>query len=490
MKVLWAGSLALLIACSSNGGSSAAGGASNGGSSASGGASNGGSSAAGGSSGASGSPCKLPGGVTLRPIDGGPNYYCSNGFKYACSSSFNGMSWDDPRFFPIGDDYPFYPSHSTSTFKDLGLNFAHRVTADTDLSLLRNAGIWALPQPGEGKNPGAETIGFHVEEPAGWSSIVSQVNGAGSDLTGRLLQISCTWNQLFYGTYAGTPCGDTSMPYVMSCPISTATGNVHLNVPGDDVYWFAGSGVTGIQYDGGMIYTGKGNATPDQMARGSNYGDMVDTMRSWLTKYPAPVGAPYIETDDGLLTGTGVRRITPPELNWAVWSTIVHGARWILYFGTTSNYGDGNTFGFSQSVLPGQTISMYDQAKATDTLIKDLAPIINAPFALNYASVSPAGYTFPKAHLVWDNGIDIMTKYYTGGGFSNAAGSFGDGFYIFSSVRGSESQTNVKATFTVAGQYTGPVTVVDENRTLQAANGVFSDTFAKATDVHIYRICN
>src|SRR5579862_9048323 len=59
----------------------------------------------------------LPTGVTLQQIDGGPNYYCSNGFTYACSSTFNGMSWDDPRFFPIGDDYPFYPSNSTATFK-------------------------------------------------------------------------------------------------------------------------------------------------------------------------------------------------------------------------------------------------------------------------------------------------------------------------------------------------------------------------------------
>jgi hypothetical protein len=224
------------------------------------------------------------------------------------------------------------------------------------------------------------------------------------------------------------------------------------------------------------------------MARGSNYGDMVDSMRGWFGPTSSAPVCPYIETDDGLLTGSGVRRITPPEFNWAVWSTIVHGARCLMYFGTTSRYGDGSTFGFSQTVLPGQATSMYNQAIATDGMVKNLAPVINSPFALNYASVTPAGYTFPAPHLVWDNGIDVMTKYYTGGSYSNSTGNFANGLYIFSSVRGSETQKNITATFKTADGYTGPVTVVGENRTVQATNGIFSDTFASASTVHVYEI--
>jgi len=221
---------------------------------------------------------------------------------------------------------------------------------------------------------------------------------------------------------------------------------------------------------------------------------MVDQMRDWLTptksnltSYSAPT-CPYIETEDGLLTDSGKREITPPELNWAVWSTIIHGARCIMYFGTTSNYGSGATFGFSQNVLPGQTVSMYNQAIATDGEVKNLAPIINSPFALHYASVTPAGYTFPTAHVVWDTGIDISTHYYTGGGYTNSTGTFANGFYIFASVRGSESQSNINASFTTADGYTGPVTVVGENRTVPATGGHFSDTFAHASTVHVYDI--
>ncbi|MEJ0073155.1 MAG: hypothetical protein WDN27_03710 [Candidatus Saccharibacteria bacterium] len=42
----------------------------------------------------------------------------------------------------------------------------------------------------------------------------------------------------------------------------------------------------------------------------------------------------------------------------------------------------------------------------------------------------------------------------------------------------------------MAGGYTGPVTVVNESRTVQATNGVFSDAFANGTAVHIYQVPN
>lgn len=437
------------------------------------------------------SPPSLPTGVTLQQIDGGPNYYCSNGFTYACSSSFNGESWDDPRFFPILDSYSFYPANSPATFKDLGLNTSIAVTSDTDLSQLRNNGIWAILNPGEGTNVGAETVGWHIEEPSTWSQITSTASSAGSGLTGRFLEPSFTWDELVYGGISGTPCGTATMDETMSCT-SGMPSNVHLNIPSADIYWFACSTIAFCGYTGSQVYGQPSNLTPDQLARGSNYGDMVDSMRTWDTTYPAPV-APYIETEDGL-AGSGSREITPPELNWAVWDTITHGARQILYFGTTSNFGSGPTFGFSQSTLSGQSISMYNQAKDTNTLVKNLAPVINSPFALHYATNNVGGYTFPTAHIQLDNGLDTMTKYYTGGTYTNSAGTFNNGFYIFANVRGSETQTNVHATFTTADGYSGPVTVINggtgapTSYTVTATNGVFSDTFAKATDMHVYQI--
>lgn len=441
----------------------------------------------------SGSSGGLPSGVSLQQIDGGPSYYCSSGFTDACNAG-----WDNSSFFPILDDYAFYSSNSTSTFKALGLTSSVRVTGGTDMSTLRNAGITAIAADDAASNFGSETVGGHIEEPSSWSDITGQASSLNSlfGLSGRFLQGSFTWNQLFYENLDGSSCGGSgtmTMQEVFSCT-SGMPGGKHLNIATDDLYYFAGSGNSSIQYEGGNVENNNGTATAAQMARGSNYGDMVDIMRGWLSPpaQDAPI-APYIETEDGLLTGSGVREITPPELNWAVWSTILHGARMVIYFGTTSNYGSESTFGFSQSVLPGQSISMYTQGQDTNTLVENLAPIINSPFALNYASVSPAAYTFPTEDLGWSNtpGIDVMTKYYTGGSFTNSSGTFGNGFYIIASPRAAETATNVAATFKIPGNYSGPVNVIDTSTgaptksTLTVSNHQITDTFAHAYDTHI-----
>ena len=81
-----------------------------------------------------------------------------------------------------------------------------------------------------------------------------------------------------------------------------------------------------------------------------------------------------------------------------------------------------------------------------------------------------------------------MVKYYTGGTYTNSTGTLTNGFYIFATPRNPETQTNIPATFTTADNYTGPITVIGENRTIQATNGHFTDTFAHASTVHIYQI--
>jgi hypothetical protein len=360
-----------------------------------------------------------------------------------------------------------------------------RFTSQTDFAAIRAAGIYAIQDGPGGTNTGAETVGFHVEEPSSWADIGAQVNSF-KPLASRFLHLSATWNQFVYGGYSGTP-APGGMNAVMSSPISTSIGNVHLNLPSDDIYWFASSATSfGQQYPGGRIYNNGTALTVDQMARGDHYGDMVDMMRGWVTTYPAPVCAPYIESEDGLV-GAGSRRILPQEFNWAAWSTLVHGARCLMYFGTTSNFGSASTFGFGTSILPGASVSMATQATATNGMVANLARILNAPFAVSYATVTPSGYRFPTQNLSLANGIDIMSKWYTDGPYTNSTGSFDNGFYIFTTVRGSEAQSNISATFTLAGAPSkSGVPVVGEGRTVNIVNGQFTDTFANAYAVHIY----
>jgi len=132
-------------------------------------------------------------------------------------------------------------------------------------------------------------------------------------------------------------------------------------------------------------------------------------------------------------------------------------------------------------------ISNYAQVKATNLLIKNLARIINSPFALGFASVTPAGYLFPIPNgNISMTGIDICVKWYQGGAFSNSSGTFNNGFYIFAQPRASENASNISATFIVKSGTS--VAVIGENRSIPIIGGQFTDIFARGLTVHIYQI--
>jgi hypothetical protein len=57
---------------------------------------------------------------------------------------------------------------------------------------------------------------------------------------------------------------------------------------------------------------------------------------------------------------------------------------------------------------------------------------------------------------------------------------------LFATTRNAKTDTSISATFTVAS---GSVaTVINESRTINIVAGQFTDVFAHAYDVHIYRI--
>ncbi len=84
-------------------------------------------------------------------------------------------------------------------------------------------------------------------------------------------------------------------------------------------------------------------------------------------------------------------------------------------------------------------ITIYNQVKATNASLKSLANVLNAPFALGYVSASPAGYVYPQFSISgwFDSGIGVMAKVYNGH------------FYVFAMYDGSESSSNITATFTI-----------------------------------------
>jgi hypothetical protein len=417
-------------------------------------------------------PSRTLAGVTLSPIDGGPHYYCSHGFTYACEAG-----WDNPSFFPIGIWYGTILSQSdVNRWKDLGINTAFRTTANTDLPLLRSNGLFAIVAD-DGSGPetpglGSETVGLlSYDEPSTYSAGVSMPLSSVPDSVqdGRFWYINDTWNFLAYGGLSPV----SSSAEVLSNMVSTPNGTPrHIDINSVDMYWFAGASGS-LPYEGQILYRLKSLMPQDEVKCGCRYGDQVDALRALQHGHDSAPIAQFVEDGGPYTQDTAASDyITPPEMNWAVWSSIIHGARMIVYFNHSfagpAPSDDNFAQGYYQTVQPGQTTSIYAQAKATDALIAKLAPVINSPTASGYLSVSPPARTF--------SGIETMVKYYNGH------------FYIFADTRDTETASSIHATFTIKDASATSVAVVGENRTLPVTGGSFSDTFASGSTVHIYEV--
>ena len=345
-------------------------------------------------------PPVLPAGVTLQQIDGGPTYYADHGFTNAAS-----MGWDNPNFFAIG---PFDSSYNSqtdiTTWSALGWN-TDFADGGVTLSLAASYGISVIEQNLSGSY-GTNVVGLlSQDEPSTFADGVSTPlsSTANSVQNGRFWWMNNTWSWDWGQGLSGAPAPGTPAS-ILSDLVKTPDGTTrHIDINSIDLYWFAGSrdpswsgymlGSTGL---GKLLYNLPSGMTADQAQRGSNYGDLIDIERSYqVGSNPAPIYA-FIE-DGQPFTGStnGSTYITPAELNWATWSSLIHGARGIIYFDHSfSGPGAGNVDvedPYYQTVQPGQTISIYGQIKATDALVKQLAPVLNSPFAMNYVTVRPAG---------------------------------------------------------------------------------------------------
>jgi hypothetical protein len=413
----------------------------------------------------------LPPGVTLQEIDGGRNYYSSHGFTYAHTAG-----WDDSTFFPIGPWLaPILSQADATRWLDLGLNTAFGLTANSNVALMRTNGLWLVAQM---ETPltnqcGSETVGLIAADEADpWPAVRTTPNALQDH---RFWWTNQTWNFIEYGDIGGVPAGK-----VLDTMLTTPNGTKrHLDLQSTDIYWFASvntsQGSSQLNYyAGGLIYNLGRNMVADEVRRGGHYGSMVDKIRPYqVGHYPAPIGqivengGPYGED------ATVASYATPPELNWGVWSSIIHGARFIVYFnhsfGGPAQSQDNFANNYYKTIQSGQTISMYNQAKATNALVKQLAPVLNSQTALGYVTVSPAAATF--------SGIEVMAK--------SSRGQF----YIFADTRVSQTATNISATFTIKNTGAASVTVVNESRTIPITNGgtTFTDVFASASTVHIYQ---
>jgi len=151
------------------------------------------------------------------------------------------------------------------------------------------------------------------------------------------------------------------------------------------------------------------------------------------------------------------KKATPLQVRCEVWMSLVHGSRGLIYF--VHEWKPR----FNESALLDDP-EMLAAITAINRQIARLAPVLNSPTLKDAVSVACESE---------ENPVDVLAK------------QKGGALYLFAvGMRGE----NAKATFHL-GKVSGErrVEVLDENRTLVAKDGVFTDQFAP-WEVHLYRI--
>jgi hypothetical protein len=382
--------------------------------------------------------------VLLREVDGGPKYY----------NRFSNPLPSDPNFFPLGVWFESVVGSNADLDKDAGLNLYVGLTSDSKLSLVQRNGMRAILQQKEWR-----TNHTAINSPvvAGWELFdeidMQQGPGQGyATLNNALAQLPNDGRMRYNNYGKGVIFWETDAQ-------AERFVNRFQDIVSADIYWFTDPNVSG-GYEGGKLLNRGRPLTLAQTRRAANYGFTVDRLRALdaMDRQRKPiwsfveVGWPASET-----AAQGARAIQSAEVRAAVWHSIIAGARGIIYF----NHSFGGPNQTQHCLREPAYAAVRAVVKSTNQLIRQLAPVLNAPFADSLATAGPSVRIMAKSH---DN------KY-----------------YVFA---GSKENVASTSTFSLVDVGSGTATVIGENRTIPILNGRFSDSFADGNAIHIYRIDN
>jgi hypothetical protein len=393
-------------------------------------------------------------GAVLRDIDGGLGYY---------DSFVNGLPTAE-SFFPVGVWFESVVSaDEIQQDQDAGLNLYVELTNSSDLGLVRQSGMYAfvsqpsmtagpLPAawlitdevdmwggPGRaqwtGKDPeSGEPICVPDNQPCGYSAMAEMIRRLPDD--GRMHYANFGKGIAFWQTEA------EAQEFV----------NAVDGVVSADTYWLTDNNICSFNEGGGFF---NGRDVPGHLChRPSNYGLTVDKVRRLVRPAASrpvwafvEVGHPFSEDH--------WPSAQPAAVSAAVWSSLIHGARGVIYF----NHSFGGPCQTQHALRESCYRDVRAEVKRTNSRIHALAPVLNAPFADGVATAS--------------EGVDLTTKWYDGH------------FYVLANSTGAASRP---VTFTLPCVGDATVSVLFENRSIPAPGGAFVDTFADANAVHLYRV--
>ncbi|MEW9553879.1 hypothetical protein [Nonomuraea sp. NPDC050783] len=385
--------------------------------------------------------------MSLRPVpwEGGPA-------AYAAWPATARAGWTDPSFFPVGlwfaaarDD------EQVAQDRDMGINTYVELTADSRPGVLRKAGMSALTaEPLRGA--GAETVGWTLADKADvWAGLGDERwTGSVGASPPPCRPALATCGDTVLRTLAGELPRDSRPRYATlgkgvalwaTDPQGARFVNDHADLVGVDVSWY---GDPGICADATL----RRQLPAAQCRLAANYGATVDRVRE-------------LDAADGrakpVFAVVSLAGLTPPQVGGAVMSSLIHGARGIVY-----DAHDPGPRCRSEDLLRSACGRAVRKAVTElGGLVRRLAPVLNSPsYAYDFA---PDLDTTLKAH--------------------------GGAYYLFAMLgRGSPPGAytlTVPANLSRSGRaedvLTGrPVTTDREGR--------FTATFAAEYAYHVYRI--
>ncbi|PQZ91165.1 hypothetical protein CQ018_14085 [Arthrobacter sp. MYb227] len=218
-----------------------------------------------------------------------------------------------------------------------------------------------------------------------------------------------------------------------------------------DNYWFTDPDICG-ESQGGTLLENPRPLTESECRHPSNYGWTVERLRGLVKPAGSlpvwsfiEVGHPFTESDAPTINGSQIRS--------AVWSSIIHGARGIIYFNHNFS-GDCP----SQHVLRECGDDLRDAVRKVNSELTALSSVLNAPFLDTAVNVVGS--------------VDASVKVYE------------NDLYILAGVStGNDTESQISSRCMPDGY----VEVLFEERRIPVINGSFKDEFADSNTVHIYK---
>jgi hypothetical protein len=376
--------------------------------------------------------------LSLTAVDGGLNYY-SRWSKNRVPASLD--------FFPIG--VWSEQADNVSRVKGYGINTY--VTTYGDPAKVTAAGLYNL-DPLEDEADMRFGPGYDEYHPdVAWPN--SCTNSSGNQTTGNAqcgytamqqAQSRVATGEMRYANYG------KGVGFWESDSEAAKFVNDYQDVVSIDLYWGTDPDLC-VASQGGVILGTGTTVSSAQCHKPSNYGVSVDRVRSLVSPAGSKPVWNFVEVGNPgeFYTQMPVAKIKP-----AVWASLIHGARGIVYF----NHSFGGSCQ-SQHVMDTCDPAIAQAVTAINSQITSLAPVLNSP---TVNGVEKTG------------SIDQLTKW------------DGANFYVFT---GSTLATgSTMGSVTVPGGPNGTAEVIGEDRTVQVINGTITDTWTDANTVHLYKI--